>query len=45
MKVGLLERGFIQFEIDTCLFMKRDMVFVVYVDDTIFAGPDINAIE
>ena len=25
--------------------MKRDMICVVYVDDTIFAGPDTKAIE
>ena len=45
LKAGLLERGFIQSEIDKCLFMKRDMICVVYVDDTIFAGPDTKAIE
>ena len=45
LKAGLLERGFIQSEMDKCLFMKRDMICVVYVDDTIFAGPDSNAIE
>ena len=45
LKAGLLERGFIQSEMNKCLFMKRDMICVVYVDDTIFAGPDSNAIE
>ena len=45
MKAGLLERGLIQSEIDECLFMKKDIICVVYVDDTIFSGPDTNAIE
>ena len=45
LKAGLLERGFIQSEMDKYLFMKRDMICVVYVDDTIFSGPDSNSIE
>ena len=42
---GLTERGWKQSEYDRCFFMKKDMVCVVWVDDTIFAGPDINAIN
>ena len=42
---GLIERGFTQSEMDKCLFMKKDMVCVIYVDDTIFAGPSSKAIE
>ena len=42
---GLLERGFIQSNLDQCLFMKKDLICVVYVDDTIIAGPDHKAIE
>ena len=45
LRAGLLERGFRQSNVDHCLFMKRDMVCVVYVDDTIFGGPDPEAIE
>ena len=45
LKVGFLKRGLIQSEIDKYMFMKRDMICVVYVDDTMFAGPDINTIE
>jgi hypothetical protein len=42
---GLLERGFTQSEIGRCLFMKKDCICVVYVDDTIFAGPDALLLE
>jgi hypothetical protein len=42
---GLLERGFTQSEIDPCLFMKKDCICVVYMDDTIFAGPDASLLE
>ena len=42
---GLLERGFIQSEIDKCLFMTSDTISVDYIDDTIFPGPDTNTIE
>ena len=45
LKAGLLERGFIQSEMDRCLLMKRDMIYVVYVDDTILSDSDSNAIE
>ena len=45
LKAGLLERGFTQSSLDHCLFMKKDMICVVYVDDTIIAGPDSQAIE
>ena len=42
---GLLERGFVQSELDKCLFLKKDMICVVYVDDTILVGPDSTALE
>ena len=41
----LLKGGFKQSNIDTCLFMKKYIVCVIYVDDTIVAGPDPKAIE
>jgi hypothetical protein len=45
LKAGLLERGWIQSEIDPCLFLKLGMICVVYVDDTIFASLDINDLD
>ena len=45
LRAGLLERGFTQSNLDSCLFMKHNMICVVYVDDTIIAGPDSKEIE
>jgi hypothetical protein len=45
LREGLIERGFTQSTLDPCLFMKKDMICVVYVDDTILTGPDAQAIE
>ena len=45
LKARLLERGFIQSEMDECLFVKRDAIFAVYVDNVIFFIPDTNDIE
>ena len=45
LSAGLIERGFTPSEHDPCLFMKGEMICVVYVDDTIIAGPDSQAIE
>ena len=42
---GLRDRGFEKSEVDKCLFMKQDMICVVYVDDTIIASPDSKAID
>ena len=40
LKAGLEERGWQQSVVDPCLFLKRGMICVVYVDDTIFATKD-----
>jgi hypothetical protein len=40
LRTWLLERGFTQYQFDPCLFLKKNMICVVYVDDTIFAVPD-----
>jgi hypothetical protein len=45
LRDGLVERGFTQSTLDPCLFLKKDMICVVYVDDTIIAGPDADKIE
>jgi hypothetical protein len=45
LRDGLLELGFTQSEIDPCLFLKKGCICVVYVDDTIFAGPDAKMLE
>ena len=45
LRAGLEQRGFTRSEIDHCLFLKKDMMVVVYVDDTIICGPDAAEIE
>ena len=42
---GLKNRGWTPSAIDPCLFMKQKMICVIYVDDTIFAGPTQTAID
>ena len=45
LREGLIERGYTPSEIDPCLFMKKSIICVCYVDDTIFAGPDEEILE
>ena len=45
LKAGLLEHGFTQLAIDPCLFLKKDLVCIVYVNDTILEGPNKEALE
>jgi hypothetical protein len=45
LRTGLEQRGFTRSEVDHCLFLKKDMMVVVYVDDTIICGPDSKEIE
>ena len=45
LKTGLLEHGFEQSDCDPCLLMKNGIIFVVYVDDTIFSGADGEELE
>ena len=42
---GLQNRGWKPSVIDPCLFMKDHMICVIYMDDTIFAGPNLNDID
>jgi len=42
---GLEERGYVKSQIDPCLFMKKGIICVVYVDDTIFAGASADELE
>ena len=45
LREGLLERGYVQSHNDPCLFMKKGIMCIVYVDDTIFAGADADVLE
>ena len=33
---GLLDRGFLASKVDTCMFMSKTVICVVYVDDFLF---------
>jgi hypothetical protein len=42
---GLIKAGFMASKVDECIFYKGNTIFIVYVDDGIFFGPDLKAIE
>jgi hypothetical protein len=43
---GLIERGYHQSEHDPCLFLKKDIMCIVYyVIDTIFLGPKASNLK
>ena len=45
IKAGLLSRGFRQFKVDPCLFIKGTVILVLYVDDAALFSPDSAAIN
>ena len=45
LKAGLIESNFAQSEIDKCLFMKGDSIYLVYIDDTILTGSNLEDIN
>jgi hypothetical protein len=45
LRDGILQRGFVQSIHDPCLFMKKDLICVIYVDGTICAGPDAAKLQ
>jgi hypothetical protein len=45
LKKGLEEIGFTQSRVDECVFYKGVTIFVVYLDDIIFFGPKLKALE
>jgi hypothetical protein len=45
LREGLLERGCVASEIDPCLFMKAGCICIIYVDDTIFSGPEADKLS
>jgi hypothetical protein len=42
---GLLKAGFVVSTVEECVVYKGSTIFIVYVDDCIFFGPDLKAIE
>ncbi|MEM7283838.1 MAG: reverse transcriptase domain-containing protein, partial [Pseudomonadota bacterium] len=45
LRKGLLERGWEQSEIDTCVFTKRGIILILYVDDGILISPSEHLIQ
>jgi len=45
LKQGLTKIGFVQSSCDECLFYRKNVYFLVYVDDGIFCGPDPKAVK
>ena len=45
LRAGLKSRGFKPFKIDQCLYMRKGMVILVYVDDCIIVGKDMREIN
>lgn len=39
------EVGFVRSEIDECVFYRGNVMYVLYTDDSILAGPDLSEIE
>ena len=45
LKAGFLERNIVQSQVDKCLFVKGDMICLVYVNDKIMRRPSLNEIN
>jgi hypothetical protein len=44
LSAGFKQRGFTQSKHDARLFLKTGLIYVIYVDETIFAGPNADQI-
>jgi hypothetical protein len=45
LRDGLIQRGFVQIQIDQCLFLQGDCIIVTYGDDCLFFAKDPKTIE
>jgi hypothetical protein len=45
LKQGLTDRGFKPSEINPCLYMKKDMIVLTYVNDCIIIGTPMKSID
>ena len=45
LKKGLFARGFTQSKVDPCLFFRKNLILVIYVDDCILMSPDSKEID
>jgi hypothetical protein len=42
---GMVARGFVQSEIDMCVYYRKSVMLMIYVDDGIFIGPNQEDID
>ena len=45
LRQGLKDRGFTQSKVDPCVFLKKNLILVIYVDDVIAFCPDEKPID
>ena len=45
LKKGLLDRGFTQSQVDPCLFYKKDLILITYVNDCILISPNPQLLD
>ena len=45
LKAGLTERGFVQSEVDPCVFYRSDAILLVYVDDCIILSKESKVVD
>jgi hypothetical protein len=45
LRDGLIQRGFVQSQIDQCILLRGDYIIVTYVDDCLFFAKDPKTIE
>ena len=45
LRDGLLDHGYIQSEVDPCLFHKKDSIIVAYVNDCIIFTKDYEKVK
>ena len=45
LKEGLIKQGWKQSDVDSCLFMKDNIILILYVDDAVLISPDLSRIK
>ena len=45
LRTGLTDRGFIQIQVDKCVFFRDGCIIVTYVDDCIILGETMNIVN
>ena len=45
LRTGLLDRGFIQSQVDKCVFFRDECIIVTYVDDCIIIGRNMSQVD